>query len=203
MPYRCPTMKKDTSAASRVVLISCALLSASAWLLATRDGAAQRAPLLVVRRQPIDESLAAHPRAHVFELRVDHDGAFVFNGRAGRLSPAQLAELRRDLSRVRWVMAPSTFLCDAIATESHVVQSGNRRMSWRSPCEPAPHASVIRIEARAEALMRSARSAPTPVDGGVPADAATDAGGDSAARATDLRDPSSESDEPTSLRAWS
>lgn len=172
-------MKK---AAARAILISCAAISALTWVLVAREGSAQRAPLLVVSERPIDEGLATHPRARVSELRIDDDGVFAFEGSTGRLSAAQLQQLRTELQHVRWVMARSTFLCDAIATQSHTVRSGNRRISWRSPCEPAPHASVLRIVARARAVVRAARSTTAARDAGAVIDAATAPSGDRSGR---------------------
>ncbi|MBL8683672.1 MAG: hypothetical protein JNK05_31160 [Myxococcales bacterium] len=182
----------DSGRTAKACLIVCAVIvGAAATLARAREGAAQRAPLIVASVEPMDPRLVAHPRARVWELRVDDDGTFAFEGRTGRLSAAQLRQLRAERGRVRWEMARSTTLCDAIATESHRVQSQGRSISWRSPCEPAPHPSVLRFISRAQALVRAAPSAPirSAADAGTSAastpDAAQNAVADSAVASAD------------------
>ncbi|MFO0557718.1 MAG: hypothetical protein U0269_06835 [Polyangiales bacterium] len=134
------------------ILFLCALVPASlAALVATRDTEAQRAPLLVLTVQPrpgMDGRRA--------ELRIDDNGSYTSDTRIGRLTAAQLRQLRAERARVRWRMAPSAPHCEAIPMYEHRVQSLGQAVAWSSPCAPLPDPTVLRFVERAQAMVRAA-----------------------------------------------
>lgn len=92
------------------------------------------------------------------ELVIFNDGNWVSGDRSGRLRPVQLSSLRTAIARTRLRRAPPPMVnCMALPTHAERVTVGARSVSWNSPCDTSPDASVTRLVNLARRLTTGAR----------------------------------------------